>query len=307
MGLTSTDLIKVYRTSTSPYCFKETFGNIANIEDDDLLLVERGGTKYKCTYSDWTGGGGGGGGYAGSNVITLNGSSNIAFDITTSQGSTSSDSTAAYNTFEGGFSGSTHTGYLYVGLRMRGTTAYYHDFCLGGLQILNTTGTAFRTDGTYSNGYDWIFAGNGNTDGYGAWRRCSSSLASQTYTADPSTLSYSTISTATNGNWSAGSSTGSSNTGAADGIWGPSTYSGGGGSIIPNTGTIAQTSTTGYIYTETSGSGYTLGTTTLWLRSPEITVYSGDYLRMAYLAVGGTNSSNGLGTRGDDVLYWRFK
>lgn len=311
MALTSTDVIKVYRSSSSPYCFKETFGNRSNIADDDLLIVERGGNCYKCTYSDWNGGGGGGGGggsgYSGSNLVTLNGGSNVSFNITTSSTATSSDSTAAYNTLAAGFDGSTTTGYLYIGLRLRGSTNYYHDFCLGGVQILNTTGTAFRTDSTYSNGYDWIFGGNGNSDGWGAWRRCSSSLSSQTYTADPSSLSYTTIGTASNGNWCSGSSTGSSNTGAADGIYGPSTYSGGGGSIIPNTGTIAQSSSTNFLFTETSGSGYTIGTTCLWLRSPQITVYDGDYLRLAYLAVGGNTSSNGLGAFSNDTLYFRFK
>ena len=75
MGLSSSDILLVERGGA---CYKETFGNRANIDSTDLLLVERAGALYKCTYSDWNGaGGGGGGGGGGTNTLTLNGGSNV--------------------------------------------------------------------------------------------------------------------------------------------------------------------------------------------------------------------------------------
>ena len=102
-------------------------------------------------------------------------------------------------------------------------------------------------------------------------------------------------------------STGSSNTGANNGIYSASVYSGGGGSIIPSSGTVAQVSSTPFIFTETSGSGYQIGNTTIWLRSPEITIHNNDILRILYLGVGGSTSTNGLGRYDDDTIYFRFK
>ena len=193
---------------------------------------------------------------------------------------------------------------------MRGTTSYYHDFCLAAVQIVNSARTAYVTDSTYTNGYDWNFNNTGSADGYLDWRRCSSSLSSQTYTVDPSTLiyPYGIATSATNGAWSRGSGTGSSYTGAADGVYSPSGYSGGGGTIISGSGLyISQASSTYYIYTETSGSGYSIGNTTLWMRSPEITISDTNRLQMIYKAVGGSTSTNGLGRYTSDTLYFRFK
>jgi hypothetical protein len=54
MGLESSDIILVERGNT---LYEETYGNRANIESSDLLLVERevGGVKtlYRCTYANW--------------------------------------------------------------------------------------------------------------------------------------------------------------------------------------------------------------------------------------------------------------
>lgn len=300
MGLSSSDILLVERGGA---CYKETFGNRANIDSTDLLLVERAGVLYKCTYSDWNGAGGGGGG---TNTLTLNGGSNVSFDINAQTSSTTSDATTAYDILEAEFSGSTTTGRLYIGVRMRGTTTFYHDFCLATVQIVQSSGSSFRTDGTYSNGYDWNFHNTGTTNGLGNFNTTTS--FSNSYTADPSGLAYTTIATSSsNARWCRATSTGSSHTGAADGIYSVSQYSGGGGSILPASGTVSQASGTYYIYTETSGSGYTVGTSTFWLRSPSITVQNGDKLRIAYLAVGGDTSTNGLGGYDSDTLYFRFK
>ena len=194
-------------------------------------------------------------------------------------------------------------------MRMRGLTTYHHDWCLAIVQILQSNGTSFRTDSTYTNGYDWN-AANSLTSQYAAsgfynWRTTSG--FTHAYGTDPSTLSYTTIASATNARWSRGLSTSSGYTGAADGVYSPSGYSGGGGSVLPSSGTVSQTSGTPFLFTETSGSGYQIGNTTIWLRSPEITVHNGDILRMAYLGIGGSNSTGGVGRYDDDTIYFRFK
>lgn len=307
MGLQSSDLLLVERNGT---CYKETFGNRANIESDDLLLVERNNVKYKCTYSDWNGSSGGGSGSATHGWGSSNTSISGAIDNDVASGS--GDSTAAYKIFSQSMTvtgGTSVTGRLYIGMRMRGSTSYYHDWSLAIVQILQSSGNAFRTDSTYTNGYDWnaalVLDAFYHKFGFYDWS--TSTGFTHSYTADPSTHSYVAISTATNARWSRGTSTGSSYTGAADGIYSASGYSGGGGSILPASGTVAQASGIPFLFTETSGSGYSIGTSTIWLRSPEITVYNGDILRMAYLGVGGSTSTNGVGRYDDDTIYFRFK
>lgn len=312
MGLQSSDLLLVERGGT---CYKETFGNRANIEDDDLLLVERSNTKYKCTYADWDGGSGGGGGGGGGGSAThgwASSNTSIAGSINTSHTSISNDSTAAYSIFSQSMSvtgGTSVTGRLYIGMRMRGTTTYYHDFCLAIVQIVQSNGSQFRTDSTYTNGYDWN-SRDSLTSQYQAssfYNWSTTTGFTHSYTTDPSTLSFTTLASPSNARWGRGLSTGSSYTGADNGVYSPSGYSGGGGSILPSSGVVSQTSGTPFLYTETSGSGYQIGSTTIWLRSPEITVHNGDILKMLYLGIGGNTSTNGLGRYDDDTIYFRFK
>lgn len=310
MGLQSSDLLLVERSGV---CYKETFGNRANIESTDLLLVERSNTKYKCTYADWNGSsGGGGGGGGGATHGWGSANTSISGAIDNSWTLTSSDSTAAYNIFSQSMSvtgGTSVTGRLYIGMRMRGTTTYHHDWSLAIVQILQSNGTSFRTDSTYSNGYDWnardSLTSQYATSGFYNWS--TSTGFTHSYSADPSAHTYVGIGSATNARWSRGLSTGSTYTGAADGVWSASGYSGGGGSILPASGTVSQTSGTPFLFTETSGSGYLIDVTTIWLRSPEITVHNGDILRMAYLGVGGSSSTSGVGRYDNDTIYFRFK
>jgi hypothetical protein len=305
--LIGTDLLAVERSNT---VYKETFSNRANIDSTDLLLVERGSTTYKCTYSDWTAT------PTSASATHGWGSANTAYDITVRNQAGGADQTNSFSYFNQSMTttGGAVTGRLYIGLRMRGATSYYHDFCLSHVQVLQSGGSSYRTDSTFTNGYDWNFHNTSSSNGIGSWLTCTAMLSNQTYTADPSTLSYGSITGTgtTNGKWNRATGTNSSWTGAADGTYTPM-YSGGGGTKI--TGSRPQASNTYYIYTETSGSGYTIGTTTLWLKSPEMTLYNGDILRMLYHADGGTSYNDGLGYHGgstttgtaSDVLFFRFK
>ena len=56
MAFASTDLIAAERSSTT---YQETYGNRANIDSTDWLMVERSNTKYKCARYEWDGGGAG--------------------------------------------------------------------------------------------------------------------------------------------------------------------------------------------------------------------------------------------------------
>jgi len=309
MALASSDLLLVERSNT---VYKETFGNRANIDDTDLILVERSNTLYKCAWSDWDDGGGGGGGSGGGGIHgwasgTGAYTPTMNFNYTTS----TADSTTAYSVLgatmsvTGGDNSGTCEGNLYLGLRMRGSTSYFHDLCVSHVQILSSS-TTYRTDSSFPNGYDWAFGNTSNSSGCGEWQRASSI---STWSTDPSTLTYDVAGSfnVTNGLWSRASGTGSSNTGAADGTYSPSVYSGGGGSIIQSTGTVGQEQGSYFLYTETSGSGWTIGTSALWLKSPTITVSNGDYLRMLYCGVGGSSSSNGLGAWLQNAFYLVFK
>lgn len=309
MGLQSSDLILVERSNT---LYKETYGNKANIDATDLVVVERSNTIYKCTYSDWAGTSGSGSGGSGTHGWS---SSNTTYSFTLIKqplGVGTGDVTNAYNVFSQSMSvtggDGTATGNLYIGVRMRGTTTYYHDFCVAAIQILQSSGTSFRTDSTYSSGYDWnghrALNSSNATQGFYNWR---TSNGTYSYTADPSTHTYTTITGPTNARWSQSSSTGSSYTGAADGIYQSTGYSGGGGTIIPASGTVSQVSNTSFIYTESSGGGYTVGTSSFWLKSPEITVHNNDILRILYLGVGGSTTSDGLGSFNTDTIWFRFK
>ena len=335
MGLITSDILLVERSGT---LYRETFGNRANIDSTDLLLVEATSTtggrvvgqKYKCTYANWssanstdlllveanstTGGRVVGDLYketkanwdtattTGQNIYTSNYSPNIVVNYT----STTSDSTANFNVLSLQVavtgSGSSDTGRLYIGQKNTAPTSWQGDFCIAAVQILQSNGTSYRSGAGYSAGYDWNFGDGNTTYGYANWGTTHATITNES--SNPWTYSYHSIGSSPSvRRFAASASTSSSYVGADGGVWSPSGYSGGGGSILPEgTGNIAQSSsTTLYLFAECSGSNTG---DFYWLESPEITVYNGDIIRFCYGGTNGQSSTTGL--QAADTLRFRF-
>ena len=319
MGLQSSDLLLVERSNT---LYKETFGNRANIDSTDLLLVERSNTIYKCTYANWSN--------ANSTDLILVERSNTLYketkanwdaatttnqdiytsnyspDIVVNYTSATADSTANFNVLSLQVavtgSGSSDTGRLYIGQKNTAPTSWQGDFCIAAVQILQSNGTSFRSGSGYTQGYDWNFGNGNNTYGYGDWGTTQAEITNES--SNPWTYSYHDIgSSSSTRRWAAVSGTSSSYVGADGGVWSPSGYSGGGGSILPEgTANIAQSSsTTEYLFAECSG---TDTGDFFWLESPEITVHNGDIIRLCYGGTNGQNSTTGL--QASDTLRFRF-
>lgn len=335
MGLQSSDILLVERGGT---LYRETFGNRANIDSTDLLLVEANSTaggrvvgkKYKCTYANWsnanstdlilveanstTGGRVVGQLYRETKAnwdaaTTTNQdiyTSNYSPDIVVNYTSATADSTANFNVLSLQVavtgSGSSDTGRLYIGQKNTAPTSWQGDFCIAAVQILQSNGTSYRSGAGYSAGYDWNFGDGNTTYGYANWGTTQATITNES--SNPWTYSYHDIGSSPSlRRFAASAGTSSSYVGADGGIWSPSGYSGGGGSILPEgTGNIAQSSsTTLYLFAECSGSNTG---DFFWLESPEITVHNGDIIRLCYGGTNGQSSTTGL--QAADTLRFRF-
>ena len=317
--IASNDLLLVERSNVKK---KMTYSNwVSSAQNTDLLLVERGGVKKKVTkanydallhaatdiytantavtwtpvYDDSNGGAGSGSEYTGAWKVL-----SIKVDVTSS--------------------GSSKSGRLYIGNKVAAATAFYSDFHMAALQILQSSGTSFRGDGTYSS-YDWNFGrlsnGTGLSDpddfGPSDWNTTTATISS--ITADPDGHSYSSVveddGSSNRRQWiygpedsslTAADNTSSSRVGADGGIYSPTDFSGGGGSILPDGGTVSQTgSTIQYMFCETSS---TTAGSIIWLESPSITVHNGDIIRLCYNGHNGPNATDGHS--GTDTLFLRF-
>ena len=189
---------------------------------------------------------------------------NVVFDPTTT------DYTGAFDvldvTVPSGYSG---TAAIYMGLRVTTSTTYINDICIGGVQVLNSSGTSLL--------YSYIFNGNaGGTYGAG-WRTLSGQFVDGTSRATLSASLKYIINTSTNtGRWTWATQTGSSYTGAADGI-----ADGYDTSILPSpgNGVVSQVANAYYAYREVSGS---TRFSTAWAKSPDISWSGGEKIRICY-------------------------
>tara|TARA_B110000467_G_C18261047_1_gene446347 strand:+ start:244 stop:1107 length:864 start_codon:yes stop_codon:yes gene_type:complete len=160
------------------------------------------------------------------------------------------------------------TGRLYLAVKVTASTAYFNDFCLGAVQITNSNYSTLD--------FGWSF---GHTADYTSWEK---PQVHNIGVASPGYENYSDISSAGSQAWSAlttsngnykivrGTSTSSISTGAADGIGDVYSSDTSGTIIGAATSSIAQSSSSYYAYTETSGSN--INNKWFWLRSPEVTI-----------------------------------
>lgn len=189
----------------------------------------------------------------------------------------------------------TGTGRVYIGVKVTSSTTYYNDIPIAGIQII--TGTTLLAS--------WIFNDNSGGSGSG-WQTYSGEItgsSTQGFPVTPQTASgytYINITTSTNvGRFTWASSTNSSNTGAADGIGNAYKLSADGGSdtLAPvGDAQISQSTSTHYVFRETSGSTRWSGTV---MRSPSYTFSGGEYIRVIHAVTG--YSTNQMDP--DDCLY----
>ena len=350
MALLDNDVVLVYDVSASTLK-KCAIGNLAsNMASNDLLLVERGGVKKRMTYSNWkssaqntdlllveTAGRKSGTGVkkkttkstfdtkvAGVDIF----SAPVAIDVipvyTSETSAASTDSTQNWNVLQvviGSPSGDGE-GRLYIGVKITASTAFYNDFCIAAVQIIDPSTQSPRFDSNYpaaDGGYTWNFD---RTDKFGT--------GSAGTSGDDGTVNqWATTEGAVNGNtsgvgsfigaathdipntnsptfkWQRASSTNTIHVGAADGI-----HDGGYPGILPvGRRNIAQVSNTSYIFCETSAvsGGDTPATGDfMWIMSPYISIQNGDLLRICYHEQAG-NTDSGQGFTASNTLHVFFE
>lgn len=180
---------------------------------------------------------------------------------------------------------------IYVGIKVVCPTTYYNDVCIAAVQIIAppSSGSFVRSG--------WSFANNSSL----GWETTTSSgisrptIGSAPTLASVAALSHSNITGSAGVNqMSLASGTSSSTTGMMDGI--ASSYSN--AALPQNGGTVNQSSSTYYIYRETSGSArYSM----VFMRSPLSYMANGDEIRIAAKFV--TNAGQITSIDPSDVLY----
>jgi len=340
MGLQSSDLILVERGfGAGAAMYKETYGNRANIDSSDLILVGRTdgntgiGTVYQCTYANFSS--------ANSTDLilveansTTDGrvvgnlyketksnwdfsayadihSANYMVTLGTllyNQGS-NNDNPFSVVEVQAEFSSSATVGdgTLYIGFRNSATTSYYGDLPIAGIQILQSNGTTIRNPGSGSAGYCWNFAISNDRS---EWWTTIATITNKTTSPDTWAGEYYAIGTTPTAKRFSYTTVGTSSADVGADLGIPSaTYTGDDSttSILPvGTANVSQSgsSSDGYVFSECSGSS--TGNLT-WL-SAAFTVSdleNGDRIRICYFGGGnGATSSNGLQTT--DSLYVRY-
>ena len=203
--------------------------------------------------------------------------------------STTSDYTGPYDVSETQI-GLTGDYNIFIGVKVTSSPTYYNDVAIAGVQVLSSTNSVKQT---------WIF----NTTSGDNWETHNTEISGTSSNGFPITPSkargyvYSTIGTSGAVNkFSYTSSTGSNYTGVEGGI------SGSTGAFTVGNGTISQVNSSYYLFRETSNSTIYSGTV---MRSPSVTLASGDKIRVAHLVVGPSVGTGGATAIMDmsDTLY----
>ena len=260
-----------------------TLTGTGGLKGSEVANYTTGGVLYKATKADWDGA------PSGQDIYSATYTEDIDVHYITS-----GDSSGPYDvlTLQIDVGGSSQTGRLYVGQKNNASTYYYGDIALGAFQVFESDGSTLR--------YAWSF-----DDTPYSW----STMTTYTLNAatDPSGFSYTTISSsecATKRRWCRclpGGCATSSRTGATAGISSAYGTAGGstGGVTAITTSTISQTGGEYYVYNETSSTSS--NGEVVWLRTPSITVSTGDYIKLAYLAA---TSSSGVTTTANTMWFF---
>jgi|LULM01.1.fsa_nt_gb hypothetical protein len=224
--------------------------------------------------------------------------------ITITPDTTTADSTSAFNVHHEDFDSAYaegSVGRLYIAIKVTADPAYYNDFCIGAIQLTSDDystlehGWSFNVIADYT---DWEYATvtglNTTSAGYENYNDIIGA-PSQSWAACINNVANARISRA--------SGTVSSYTGAADGLASEYSDSSTGTIIGSGTSTIAQSSTTSYMFTESSGASGNLINKWYWIRSAEITMNSEADKNIAICYLAATHSSQGMQDASDNALF----
>ena len=225
--------------------------------------------------------------------------------ITITSQSTSGDNTSAFNVHHEDFDSAYATGSvgrLYIAIKNTANPAYYNDFCIGAIQLTSDNystlnhGWSFDVVSDYT---EWEYATvtglNTSNAGYENYNDIIGAT-SQSWAACVNGVANARISRA--------SATASSSTGAADGLASEYSDSSTGTIIGSGTSAIAQSSTTSYMFTESSGTTANIINKWYWIRSAEITINSEANKNIAICYLAATpNNSQGMDDAADNALF----
>ena len=229
-------------------------------------------------------------------------------DVTLTASTGNPDSTADYQVHHEDFDAAnavSGTGRLYIAVKVTAGTAYFNDFCIGAIQLTSDN------YGTLEHGWSFNVTADRND-----WTQADTTGLNTTNAGYENysdivgvvAQSWSAINTsASNAHWVQNSATGSSQTGAADGLADAYSDTSTGTIIGSGTTTIAQTSTTKFIYTEASGTQGNMINKWFWLRSPEVSLNgeANKNISIAYLACS-PNNDDGMHDTDDTDELLRF-
>jgi hypothetical protein len=336
MGLQSSDLILVERgAGAGAALYKETYGNKANIDSSDLILVGRTdgntgiGTVYKCTYANFssaqntdlilveanstTDGRVVGNLYketksnwdfsanidihSANYMVTLG---TLTYDAT---GNNTSNFSVVEVQVEVTSSASNAKGDLYIGFRNSAPTSWMGDLPIAAVQVLHANGTTFRDTDEFLLDFNFGQEGGVGVNGYYWWgtthstnTNASTSPATYTYYNIDDTKTLREFSYTDDG-------TPSSWVGAQKGI-STSTYDSDGGTVLTvGNQNIAQGGSDGYVFSECSGS--VTGDLTWLSLSSTGYIYNGDRIRICYFG-GANGQTSSVGLQTTNSLYLRF-
>ena len=225
--------------------------------------------------------------------------------ITTTPDTTTADNASAFKVHHEDFDDAYakgNVGRLYIAIKNTANPAYYNDFCIGAIQLTSDNystlnhGWSFNVVSDYT---EWEYATvtglNTTSAGYENYNDIITAT-SQSCAACVNGVANARISRA--------SATGSSFTGAADGLAAEYSDSDTGTIIGSGTSTIAQSSSTSYMYTESSGTSANIINKWYWIRSAEITINSEVNKNIAICYLAAThNSSQGMQDAADNALF----